>query len=144
MSGVVARSRLHAVVLCHGLLGSPSHVSFISKCVAEAHPDALIYTSTANTGPLSSVRTTTDGVDAGGARLGEEIRRLLRDRPRVERLSLVGVSLGGLLARSALGSLGDLPVELVNYVSFATPHLGVRRHLLPLVDLAVERGIIGA
>lgn len=139
-------SAAHLVVVAHGLHGTPESCSGIRAALLEAHPsgsvDVLLSSCSATT--LATLFATTDGVDAGGLRLAHEIRDALRARPAVTRLSLIGVSLGGLYLRAALPHLLDLPVEFANFITFATPHVGVRGHLGGLIETAVRWGAVGA
>lgn len=71
---------------------------------------------------------TYDGVDINGKRVADEI---LEQSARVNpaRFSIVGYSLGGLIARYALGVLHSQgyfdDIEPINFVSFCTPHVGI-------------------
>lgn len=56
---------------------------------------------TTNPPPFSS------GIDACGRRLAEEIRDLVAQHPEATHLSLLGHSMGGLIARYAAGVLYD-------------------------------------
>lgn len=83
---------------------------------------------------------TYDGIELGGERLALEIEETLDSLAargsRVGKLSVVGYSLGGLVARYALGLLyarGWLDkLEPVNFTTFVSPHVGVR---IPLTGL---------
>lgn len=80
---------------------------------------------------------TYDGIELGGERLAQEVEDrldgLAREGHTVRKLSVVGYSLGGLIARYALGLLyvrGWLDrLEPVGFSTFATPHVGVRTPL---------------
>lgn len=84
---------------------------------------------------------TYDGIELGGERLAQEIEDKLDDLTggdggeahKIRKLSVVGYSLGGLIARYALGLLymrGWLDkLEPVSFTTFATPHVGVRSPL---------------
>ncbi|KAL0340005.1 UNVERIFIED_CONTAM: putative lipase ROG1, partial [Sesamum radiatum] len=113
-------------------------------------------------------RLTFDGVDRMGERLAEEVMDVIRRWEGVSKISFVAHSLGGLVARYAIGRLyrlsakmesASLPgyssnreahnaaphidqpyeasiggLEPINFVTFATPHLGSRGHKqLPLL-----------
>ena len=58
----------------------------------------------------------------------EELDRLARDGYQIKKLSMVGYSLGGLVARYAIGLLHHQglfkKIEPVNFTTFVTPHLG--------------------
>jgi len=121
-------------------------MEFMRACIVDLHGKAgvLTHNSTANAGPLGlSYFTTTDGIAAGGARLATEVRAVLKKNPSLTHLSFVGVSLGGLYVRAALEHLVDLPLARTNLITFASPHLGVRNHLLPVIAAAVAAGAIG-
>lgn len=119
----------HLVVLVHGLVGSPSNWDITRAALARHAPaDWTIVTSSANSGGR-----TFDGVDACGERLAAEVRDAVAaagGSDRVDRISFVGHSLGGLIARHAAGLLFDPATRTIagappaHYVSLATPHLG--------------------
>jgi hypothetical protein len=81
---------------------------------------------------------TYDGIEVGAERVAKEIEETLeelaRDGYKIKKLSMVGYSLGGLVARYAIGLLhhkGWLDkIQPVNFTTFATPHLGVRTPLI--------------
>lgn len=61
-------------------------------------------------------------------------------------ISMVGLSLGGLYSRFAVGLLHYQYGELIrfrNFVTLACPHLGVRRHINWVYEAAVEAGLLG-
>ncbi len=78
---------------------------------------------------------TYDGIELGAERVTHEIERFLDERMRegnpVRKLSIVGYSLGGLVARYVIGLLYSRDcfskMEPINFTTFATPHLGVRK-----------------
>ncbi len=86
---------------------------------------------------------TYDGIETGGERLCREVEEELaavRARGgRIAKLSVVGYSMGGLVARYALGLLHARGVldelECMNFTAFASPFLGAR---------AARRGRLGA
>lgn len=80
---------------------------------------------------------TYDGIEVGAERVAQEIEeevdRLEDNGVHIKKLSMVGYSLGGLIARYTIGLLYsrgwfDKRVPL-NFTTFATPHLGVRAPL---------------
>lgn len=80
---------------------------------------------------------TYDGIELGGERVASEIEETLGELARnghnIKKLSIVGYSLGGLVARYAIGLLQYEgwfeKLKAVNFTTFATPHLGVRTPL---------------
>jgi hypothetical protein len=81
---------------------------------------------------------TYDGIEVGAERVAKEIEETLvelaRDGYKIKKLSMVGYSLGGLVARYAIGLLhhkGWLDkIQPANFTTFASPHLGVRTPLI--------------
>lgn len=81
---------------------------------------------------------TYDGIELGGERTAneveEEIKKLEEGGNKITKISIVGYSLGGLVARYVVGLLYSKGyfdrIQPVNFTTFATPHLGVRSPLL--------------
>lgn len=119
------------LVLVHGLKGTTEDFTFFEQQLACSSPALegrlLVYSSDVNT------ERTHDGIVEGGTRLGEDIQRIATLHPSLEKISLVGFSLGGVYARyvSALlfdaetGTLAGLRPQ--TFVTVASPNLGVRR-----------------
>lgn len=172
MASVAAVSQeesfIHLVVGVHGLHGDPGNVHQLLTAIATAAepsdvehalldrcrrrgPTFIIQThaSTANHGILSSLLSTSQGIDIGGELLALELVQLLSASPRIRALSIVGVSLGGLFARAALAYeplrslMTSNGVRPVNFITFATPHAGVRQSLSPLLHTALSAGVLG-
>ncbi|KAI1850729.1 hypothetical protein JX265_004440 [Neoarthrinium moseri] len=124
----------HLCVLVHGLWGNPSHMKSVAKALRAEHPADKLYLLVAkrNTGSF-----TYDGIERGGERvcleIEEELEAIKRKGGKITKLSVVGYSLGGLVARYAVGLLGAKgvldEVEPMNFTTFASPHLGVRSPL---------------
>ncbi|CAI7601602.1 hypothetical protein N7533_007371 [Penicillium manginii] len=123
----------HLCVLVHGLWGNPSHLDQVANALGERHGEKLhILCAKENSGNF-----TYDGIELGGERLAHEIEDTLdtleKEGQKIRRISVVGYSLGGLVARYAIGLLeaqGWLDkVEPVNFTTFASPHVGVRAPL---------------
>lgn len=80
---------------------------------------------------------TYDGIEVGAERVAREIEEKLDELSRygykITRFSIVGYSLGGLVARYAIGLLYHKgyfdKITPVNFTTFVTPHLGVRTPL---------------
>jgi hypothetical protein len=91
-------------------------------------------------------KLTLDGVDVMGERLAQEIVEETNKRPQIRKISFVAHSVGGLVARYAIGRLYRPPkqtsqssqnlnntnkgtihgLEAVNFITVASPHLGSR------------------
>ena len=125
----------HLVVLVHGLSGTAADLGYLARRL-EADASVRVLASGAN----EPFPRTLDGVDAGGARVADEVRQVAS---AYKTISFVGNSLGGLYARAALRELrdGDTFAGLTPavFVTTAAPHLGARQTqygpLAPLLQL---------
>ncbi|KAF8108039.1 hypothetical protein N665_0115s0051 [Sinapis alba] len=132
----------HLVVMVNGLIGSAQNWRFAAKQMLKKYPqDLVVHCSKRN-----HSTQTFDGVDVMGERLAEEVRSVIKRHPSLQKISFVGHSLGGLIARYAVACLyeqesrQDLPqnseepkeriggLEPVYFITSATPHLGSRGH----------------
>ncbi|GBF92251.1 hypothetical protein Rsub_05334 [Raphidocelis subcapitata] len=96
----------HLVYLVHGIWGFHWQWARFMRRLA-AHPGAgavLIHASAAN-----SAFATGDGIDVCGRRAAEEVRRLVEAHPSLREVSFIGHSMGGLVARYAVGLLEGSP-----------------------------------
>ncbi|PKA49692.1 hypothetical protein AXF42_Ash004233 [Apostasia shenzhenica] len=149
------RMPTHLVITVNGILGSADDWRFAAKQFVKRYPeDIIVHCSKCNIGNL-----TFDGVDVMGERLAKEVKSVVELRPELRRISFVCHSLGGLIARYAIGRLYEPSVirdcsgedgqckiqkldetsehkskgkiaglEPVNFITFATPHLGSGFH----------------
>ncbi|KAL8676334.1 MAG: hypothetical protein Q9186_007140 [Xanthomendoza sp. 1 TL-2023] len=128
------RKANHLCVLVHGLWGTPTHLDYLAKSLREKHSDDKLNILVAKS---NSGSYTYDGIETGGERVTQEIEELLQELAiegaPIEKLSIVGYSLGGLVARYAIGLLYSKgwfeKIKPINFTTFATPHLGVRTPL---------------
>ncbi|XP_021905763.1 putative lipase YOR059C [Carica papaya] len=135
----------HLVIMVHGILGSATDWKFAAEQFVRMLPDRVfVHCSERNMS-----RLTLDGVDVMGERLAEEVLEVIQRRPNVRRISFVAHSVGGLVARYAIGRLYRPPkrekiensstnkceedtkgtlcgLEAMNFITVATPHLGSR------------------
>lgn len=111
----------------------------MASALRERHGDNLhVLCAKGNSGSF-----TYDGIELGGERLAHEIEEMLdalsTKGHNIKKLSVVGYSLGGLVARYAIGLLharGWLDkLEPVNFTTFASPHVGVRTPLKGIRNL---------
>ncbi|MCJ1379369.1 hypothetical protein MMC17_002470 [Xylographa soralifera] len=124
----------HLCVLVHGLWGNPRHLEYLRSTLEERYgKDKLrIVVATRN-----SNMYTYDGIEVGGERVAreieEEVERLKEEGVYIKKLSMVGYSLGGLIARYTIGLLYSRgwfeKIVPVNFTTFASPHLGVKAPL---------------
>ncbi|CAK4033492.1 related to lipase serine esterase [Lecanosticta acicola] len=121
----------HLAVLIHGLWGNPNHLTYLRDTLRKQYSEDELHILVAKS---NSDNQTYDGVEVGGERIvnevEQELSRLEEKGHKVTKISLTGYSLGGLVARYAVGlfyknGLFDR-IQPVNFTTFATPHLGVR------------------
>lgn len=113
------------------LWGNPSHLDYVASAIRERHGKDKVYILAAQ---RNSGTYTYDGIELGGERVVHEIEdtldQLSAKGHSITKLSVVGYSLGGLVARYAIGLLeanGTLDkLEPVNFTTFVSPHVGVR------------------
>ncbi|ODV87172.1 hypothetical protein CANARDRAFT_217007 [[Candida] arabinofermentans NRRL YB-2248] len=86
---------------------------------------------------------TYDGIKVNGDRVIAEIFKELEDLKLnkdtvINKISIVGYSLGGLISRYIIGELYEIgffdSIEPINFTTFATPHLGVKFFKSRLLD----------
>ncbi|KAJ3021454.1 hypothetical protein HKX48_008460 [Thoreauomyces humboldtii] len=120
---------MHLVVIHHGLWGVPKHMGHLETKLREKFPETIeILNFEGNSGTK-----TYDGVDVCGLRLTTAVTTRLKDdsKPKIERISFIGYSLGGLVIRYAIGMLearrvfsGEGAVVPANFITVAAPHAG--------------------
>ncbi|KAI9833088.1 MAG: hypothetical protein M1826_000455 [Phylliscum demangeonii] len=129
----------HLCVLIHGLWGQPKHLDSVAAALREKYvddPTLHILVPSTNAGHF-----TYDGIELGAERVTKEIEDTVDALAAagggavvVTKISVVGYSLGGLVARYVIGLLYSKGwferMEPVNFTTFATPHLGVRTPLV--------------
>ncbi|KAK4274230.1 hypothetical protein QN277_017487 [Acacia crassicarpa] len=146
----------HLLIMVNGLLGSAQDWKFAAKQLLKRYPyDIIVHCSECNSSKL-----TFDGIDVTGERLAEEVISVIKRHPGVQKISFIGHSLGGLIARYAIAKLYERDIskenarenghfgnhnsdpacnerkskgkiaglEPLNFITFATPHLGSRGH----------------
>ncbi|XVF49421.1 hypothetical protein PTKIN_Ptkin04bG0010400 [Pterospermum kingtungense] len=134
----------HLVIMVHGILGSSSDWKYGAEQFVKRLPDKVfVHCSERNMSKL-----TLDGVDVMGERLAKEVLDVIQEKPNLRKISFVAHSVGGLVARYAIGRLYRPPkeevkdksgneckekprgtiggLEAINFITVATPHLGSR------------------
>ncbi|KAG0614128.1 hypothetical protein M758_6G152600 [Ceratodon purpureus] len=97
----------HLVVLVNGIIGSAENWRFAAEQFKLKLADTvLIHCSASN-----SALKTFHGVDVMGHRLAKEVQSVIREIPGVTKISFLAHSLGGLIARYAIGQLYNPPNE---------------------------------
>jgi len=125
----------HLVVLIHGLWGNPAHLQYLATSLRKAYSEDEIHVLVPKS---NSTNLTYDGIETGGERTTHEIENQIQELEKtgrkITKLSIIGYSLGGLVARYVIGVLYSSgifdKIQPVNFTTFATPHLGVRTPML--------------
>ncbi|KAF8024685.1 hypothetical protein BT93_F1766 [Corymbia citriodora subsp. variegata] len=91
----------HLIVMVNGLIGSAQDWRFAAKQFVKKYPGkVVVHCSRSNPS-----RLTFDGVDVMGQRLADEVNSVVKHHPTVQKISFIGHSLGGLVARYAVAKL---------------------------------------
>lgn len=117
------------------LWGNPDHLWYIASALRQKYSEDKLHilVPQRNAGSF-----TYDGIELGGERVTQEIEQTLEELAtqgrHIRKISVMGYSLGGLVARYAVGLLYSKgyfrTLTPVNFTTFASPHLGVRTPLL--------------
>lgn len=90
----------------NSLWGNPNHLTYMAEALRAKHPEEALHILVAK---RNSGSFTYDGIELGGERvcqeIEDEIEKLAKNGQEIKKLSLVGYSLGGLVARYACGLL---------------------------------------
>lgn len=97
----------HLVVMVNGLIGSSADWRYAAERFVKRLPDKIVV----HCSECNSSRLTFDGVDRMGERLAKEVEDVIRRWPGVRKISFVAHSLGGLVARYAVGRLYETPMK---------------------------------
>ncbi|KAL2343296.1 hypothetical protein Fmac_004581 [Flemingia macrophylla] len=142
----------HLLVLVHGILASTADWTYAeAELKRRLGKNFFIYVSSSNT-----YTKTFTGINGAGKRLADEVLQVVRKTRSLKKISFLSHSLGGLFARYAIAVLyspdtnsRDQPSDLanmtenslgtsfsrggtiaglepINFITLATPHLGVR------------------
>ncbi|GAB2293715.1 hypothetical protein Dimus_027928 [Dionaea muscipula] len=141
----------HLIVTVNGIVGSAKDWRYAAEQFLKHYPeDVLVHCSKSN-----SAKLTFDGVDVMGERLADEVMSITERYPDLRKISFLAHSLGGLVSRYAIarlfqrnclsrfpnmngedGKVGPSKdqisekevtgLEPINFITFATPHLGSR------------------
>ncbi|CDZ97512.1 Predicted alpha/beta hydrolase [Phaffia rhodozyma] len=133
---------VHLLVLVHGLWGNGSHLGSMKEEIIasyeETHKESptelVLLLPQSNEGDL-----TYDGIDICASRMIEEVDAEIDRLENIEgkevsSFSIVGYSLGGLVARYMIGLLESRPERFfekrkpMNFATFATPWIGMPRY----------------
>ncbi|MCO5611691.1 hypothetical protein L7F22_065949 [Adiantum nelumboides] len=126
--------------MVNGIIGSANDWKFAAdQFKSRFGNEVIVHCSSRNAATL-----TFDGVDVMGHRLAEEVKEIIGSVSGLRRISFIAHSLGGLIARYAVGQLYNpfdttygvvnddsfngtiMGLQPVNFITVASPHLGSR------------------
>uniref|UniRef100_A0A5B6YRR3 Putative lipase ROG1 n=1 Tax=Davidia involucrata TaxID=16924 RepID=A0A5B6YRR3_DAVIN len=91
----------HLIIMVNGIIGSAQNWRFAAKQFVKKYPqDVIVHCSKSNSSTL-----TFDGVDVMGKRLADEVISVIKRYPDLQKISFIGHSLGGVVARYAIAKL---------------------------------------
>ncbi|CDO91759.1 unnamed protein product [Kluyveromyces dobzhanskii CBS 2104] len=121
----------HLFILVHGLWGNHSHMDSINEMMSKTldNFDDIVCFKPKNSGHMNSLH----GLTVVSYNVLEEINSFVVEYgvEKFDRVSLIGYSMGGLVARFVIGKMVTQCKEIFEhmqptiFVTFATPHLGV-------------------
>lgn len=128
----------HYFIFQHGLTAGVHDFQNIINPLLEKNPQLFIYVT------YSNQAHSFEGVKVGTERISAEILCLLKIiNPNIN-ISMIGHSFGGILLRSVLVKLYNRSLfknkKLVNFITFACPHIGVHENIAILKTLSTYLG----
>jgi pimeloyl-ACP methyl ester carboxylesterase len=119
------------VVLIHGFQGNSFDMKLLKNNLLLYKPELLIYCSSKN-------EDNTEGdILEMGKKLAEEILEYIRDfcpGSALGRISFIGYSLGGLIARASLQHLQSLHSKMHTFITLSSPHISFLYSSSSLID----------
>lgn len=128
------RSRVttdHVMVLVHGYQGNSFDMRLIRNALGLVYPQALFLCSEVNED------NTEEDIMEMGRKLGKEVKGYVEEwcpEGKLNKLSFIAHSLGGLIVRAALPHLQEYSSKMHSFVSLSSPHLGYMYTASRLVD----------
>ena len=119
----------HLVILVHGFMSRDEPMHQVGQLIVQKLPTEgiplCVYVANANNG----WRDGGSALQNQAAKLASEIACVVRSCPNVAILSVVGVSLGGVVSRLAIPLLSEAVLKRVRlglFASVGSPHVGIR------------------
>ncbi|KAL4450271.1 hypothetical protein ABPG74_008977 [Tetrahymena malaccensis] len=120
----------HLIILCHGFQGNSFDLRSIKNNLIKQYPTAYCLSS-----KINEDHTDKD-LDFLGKNLALEIRSYIGKRyiQCLTKMTFIGHSMGGVIARAALPYLKDYSSIMYSYISICSPHLGCYANSNKLID----------
>ena len=122
---------IHLVILVHGFQGSSNDMKLVKNNLLLMKPELLIYSSVKNED------NTEASIEDMGRKLAEEVMDYIKDfcpGSALGRLSFIGYSLGGVIARESLKHLGAYHSKFHTFVTLSSPHMSFLYSSSSLID----------
>lgn len=118
--GVEVVQKSDVCFMLHGLEGSSYDMRNLRSALQMYCPKVRFYLSDSNE------NKTSESIELMGQRFAKEVKDYIDDHfiGKEIRISMIGYSLGGLIARAALPHLRELSCSLYTFITLSTPHLG--------------------
>lgn len=136
---------VHLVILTHGLHSNVSaDMLFLKEQIDRSKEENVVVK-----GFFNNVCKTERGIKYLGSRVADYVVELLKSIPNTTRISFVGHSLGGLVQTFAIAYLEINhswvfdKVQPINFITLASPMLGVTHETPAYVKLALLAGVVG-
>lgn len=126
---------VHIFILCHGLWGNQKHMGTIESAIKDMLPDSSEEKILTLSPSTYAYYKSYDGLEIIGSKVVSEIlywieHLEMEENYKVVKFSIVGYSLGGLIARYAIGELFKIrffeTIKPIYFSTFATPHVGIQ------------------
>ena len=127
-SVMVVQKKRHLIVLVHGYGGSHYDMSIYKNFLSKIIPHSVFLPSKSNE-DMNGKRIAEMGLN-----LAIEIIAAVKNHHNIGKISFIGHSLGGIIARASLHHLKDYKGKMFTYVSLSSPHLGTKKNKSFLVN----------
>ncbi|KAJ3070105.1 hypothetical protein HDU98_006844 [Podochytrium sp. JEL0797] len=134
----------HLIVLVHGLHGFSSDMTYLGSQITSRAISLGVSDSTFVLSPECNHAKTLDSLETQAHRITTDIKTWIESHPTtLIHLSLIGHSLGGMIARCIASQVArELPtLQFHHFITIATPHLG-SKYLSLLSPLTPSSAII--
>jgi hypothetical protein len=128
------RPSRHLFVFVNGYKGRPADMNSLKGALLMYQPRVQTLSSEAN------VDRSDDDIGVQGERLACEVMTYIADakmKHKLQRLSFIGHSMGGLVIRAALPLLSDLSSKMHCLITFNSPHLGFVEQSSAFIDTGI-------
>lgn len=128
---VSSRASRHLVVFVHGYKGRPADMNTLKGALLDYEPRVQTLS------PDCNVDRTDEDIGVQGERLADEVMTYLSKStlgPKIERISFIGHSMGGLVIRASLPFFFEFRPRLHTLMTFNTPHLGFVEQSSAFID----------